>query len=219
MPRLRALICDLDGTLLDTLSSLAATMDHTLQSLGLVRPVASTYPELIGDGAQRLAQRATPVWWRDDAVTVQTVYHTYLRVYERRWPLPVPVYDGITELLDAAVARGVKLAVLSNKADTFTTRLVPHLLGKWPWAVIRGQRDHVPRKPAPDGALAVAHELGIEPAACLFLGDSDVDMQCARTAGMYAVGAGWGFRSREELEANGAQVIAAHPSEVAVLLD
>lgn len=219
MSSFQALICDLDGTLLNTLGSLAATMDQTLRSLALPPPAWSAYPHLIGDGAQRLAQRAVPAWWRGDAVTIGAVYRTYLRTYERRWHLPVPVYDGIPELLDKAVARGVKLAVLSNKADIFTTRLVPRLLGRWPWAAVRGQREGVPRKPAPDGALALVQELGVEPAACIFLGDSDVDMRCARAAGMYAVGAGWGFRTREELEVHGAHLVAAHPSEVAFLLD
>lgn len=219
MPDIRAVIFDLDGTLLDTLGCLAGTMDETLRSLGFVGPSREAYPHLIGDGAQVLARRALPAWWQRDDATAEAVYQTYLAVYERRWRLDSPPFPGIAELLDACMARDVALAVFSNKADAFTQKLVHFALGGRPWRVVRGQRPEAPRKPAPDGALAVARDLGVEPAQCLFLGDSDVDMRCARAAGMFAVGAQWGFRSAEELLAHGAHHIAAQPADVVAWLE
>ena len=161
-----------------------------------------------------LAQRAVPAAQARDAVTVDAVYHAYLAVYERRWRFKTRPYEGIAGLLDACVAAGLPIAVYSNKPDRFTRMTVEALLPSWPWAVIRGQRPETARKPAPDGALAVAAEVGVRPEDCVFLGDSEADMHCARAAGMTAIGALWGFRSREEIVAAGAHHVVAAPAAV-----
>jgi phosphoglycolate phosphatase len=212
MPAL--LLCDLDGTLLDTLEDLADSMNDALRSFGFPVHSLDGYRQKIGDGAQMLAARAVPAAHAGDAATVDAVYHAYLAVYERRWRFKTRPYDGIAELLDACVASGLRLAVYSNKPDRFTRMTVEALLPGWPWAAIRGQRPDTARKPAPDGALAVAAELGVDPRTCSFLGDSEADMHCARAAGMTAIGALWGFRSREEIAAAGAHHLAASPAEV-----
>ena len=106
------------------------------------------------------------------------------------------------------------MAVYSNKPEIFTQQIVRTLLPQWPWAAIRGQRPGTPRKPAPDGAVALATELGVHPRNCLFLGDSGVDMACAAAAGMCGLGALWGFREAAELRAAGARALVAHPDEV-----
>jgi phosphoglycolate phosphatase len=209
----RAAIFDLDGTLLDTLEDLADSMNDALRRIAFPAHPLASYRQFVGDGAQVLAHRAVPEHHRD-AATVGFVYTTYLECYKRRWNLKSRPYAGIPGLLDQCVESGLRLAVLSNKADEFTRLVVHGLLPNWPWAVVRGQLPHVPRKPAPDGALDVARELGIAPADCLFLGDSAIDIACARAAGMSSLGALWGFRPRSELEAADPDRLAASPDEV-----
>ncbi len=212
------LICDLDGTLLDTLEDLTDSMNDALRSFGFPPHSPEAYKDKIGDGAQMLAVRAAPAAHANDPVTLSAVYREYLDAYERRWRFKTRPYDGVAAMLDACVAAGVRVAVLSNKPDRFTRLTVETLLPAWPWAVIRGQRPDTARKPAPDGALAVAAEAGVDPAHCAFLGDSEADMRCARAAGMTALGALWGFRSREIIEAAGAHRLAASPADVWPLL-
>jgi phosphoglycolate phosphatase len=208
------LICDLDGTLLDTLDDLTDSMNDALRSFGFATHDVEAYRLKIGDGAQLLAARAVPAAHAGDPATVEAVYQAYLAAYERRWRFKTRPYDGIADLLDACAGQGTRLAVYSNKPDRFTRLTVEALLPSWPWAVIRGQRPDTARKPAPDGALAVAAELGLPPEACAFLGDSEADMLCARAAGMTAIGALWGFRSEEEITAAGAHHLATTPGDV-----
>ena len=212
------LICDLDGTLLDTLEDLADSMNDALRSFGLPTYSVDGYRLKIGDGAQLLAARAVPEAHAGDAATVEAVYHAYLAAYERRWRFKTRPYAGIAGLLDACTRAGTRLAVYSNKPDRFTLLTVTTLLSDWSWAAIRGQRPDTPRKPAPDGALAVAAELGVPPRACVFLGDGEADMRCARAAGMTAIGALWGFRSEGEIRAAGAHHVAESPERVTELL-
>jgi phosphoglycolate phosphatase len=112
----------------------------------------------------------------------------------------------------------VRLAVLSNKADVFTRRLVEGLLPGVPFTSIYGERPGVPRKPDPTAALGVAVELGVAPEQCAFVGDTPVDMNTARNAGMYGVGVTWGFRSPEELRAHGARALATTADELLAAL-
>ena len=213
-----AIIFDLDGTLLDTLEDLADSMNDALRALGFPTHPMDAYRTFVGDGAQMLAQRAVPPAHATDDVTVGAVYQAYLGAYGRRWALKSRPYDGVAGLLDTCVARGIQMAVFSNKADSFTQVVIRTLLPHWPWAVIRGQRADCPRKPAPDGALQVAAGMGLTPAQCWFLGDSGVDMACANAAGMRSFGALWGFRSRAELEEAQAGRLVASPDEMTRLL-
>jgi phosphoglycolate phosphatase len=112
----------------------------------------------------------------------------------------------------------VRLAVLSNKADAFTKRLVEGLLPGVPFTAIYGERPGVPRKPDPTAALGLAAELGVAPAHCAFVGDTPVDMNTARNAGMYGVGVTWGFRNIEELRAHGARLLATTVDELLAAL-
>jgi phosphoglycolate phosphatase len=131
--------------------------------------------------------------------------------YERRWAEKTKPYPGVPELLAELSRLNVKTAVLSNKPDAFTQKCVARLLPGNSFAVIRGARAGVPLKPDPTAALAVAEELNISPSQCLYLGDSGIDMQTANAAGMFPVGALWGFRSEEELRNNGAALLLKIP--------
>ena len=138
--------------------------------------------------------------------------------YNKRWNAKSRPYTGVPELLDELTQRQIPIAILSNKPEPFTLLAVNELLSPWTFFPIRGARPDTPRKPDPTGALVVAEELGVEPAKCLYLGDTDTDMKTAVGAGMYALGATWGFRLGEELLRTGAQTLLDEPMELLELL-
>jgi phosphoglycolate phosphatase len=213
----RATIFDLDGTLLDTLDDIANAANSVLAARGFPPHPNASYRRFIGDGVLKLIVRALPATHQDET-TVEACVRAYVQEYERTWNALTNAYAGVPEMLDALVARGLKLAVLSNKPDRFTQRCVDELLAKWTFDVVLGASDQFPRKPDPASAIETAKRLGVPPADCLYVGDSGVDMQTARAAGMSAVGALWGFRGQEELLKDGAQLLIEQPSEVLALL-
>jgi phosphoglycolate phosphatase len=140
------------------------------------------------------------------------------QMYERNWNVKSRPYPGIPELLDALTARGLKMAVLSNKPHVLTQRVIEGLLPTWRFEVVMGECPPVPRKPDPASALGIANRLGVEPAGFLYLGDTATDMKTANAAGMYAVGVLWGFRNAEELILSGAKKLIAKPAELLELI-
>jgi phosphoglycolate phosphatase len=214
----RAVMFDLDGTLLDTLADIARAANQALEREGMPAHPAADYRAFIGDGVAMLFRRALPPARAEDALIARCV-EGFHDAYARCWDDRTRPFDGIPELLDALVARDLSLTVLSNKPDAFTRLYGERYLAPWPFRAVVGQRDHVPRKPAPAGALGIAEELGIEPAAFAYVGDSGVDMKTARAAGMFAIGVSWGFRPVEELRETGADAIIDHPAELLGLLD
>ncbi|MCX6891560.1 MAG: HAD family hydrolase [Verrucomicrobiota bacterium] len=214
----RAILFDLDGTLLDTLDDIANAANRVLAERGFPTHPNPGYRMLIGDGVVKLLSQALPQAHRDE-VTVQACVGAYVLEYERTWKTQSQPYAGVPEMLDALVVRGLKLAVLSNKPDYFTQQCVAELLAKWDFDVVLGASDAFPRKPDPTSAMEIARRLGVAPAECLYVGDSGVDMQTARAARMRAVGALWGFRGKEELVKDGAQALINQPGEVLNLLN
>lgn len=208
-----AVIFDLDGTLLDTLSDLAVSMNAVLAARGFPEHPIPAYRFFVGDGMPTLARRALPIGHRD-RTTAAAALEAMRVEYDGRWDAETRVYPGIGELLDALAGLPVPVAVLSNKPDDFTRLTVARLLAPWRFAAVQGLRDDLPRKPDPAGALQMAAAMGWEVGRCLFVGDSSTDMVTARRAGMFAVGVTWGFRDRDELEASGAQAVVETPDQV-----
>jgi phosphoglycolate phosphatase len=208
---LRAALFDLDGTLLDSLHDIGAAMNHALAHHGLpVHPLAD-YRRFVGEGVRVLVSRAVPSH-REDAH--EAVLATYRAFYAEHMLDHTRPYPGMREVLARLAGEGVKLAVLSNKPDAATRRLVEALLPDVRFGAVYGEREGVPRKPDPTAALGVAAELGVGPGDCAFIGDTAVDMSTARAAGMYGVGVTWGFRDVEELQAHGAQALAHSADEL-----
>lgn len=215
---LRGCLFDLDGTLLDTLRDLGESMNLVLQRRGFpVHPI-DAYRYFVGEGASMLVARSLPGEHRDEA-TVKTGLAEYRAVYEQHWNVHTRPYDGIPGMLDALAARGTTLGILSNKPHGMTRRCVEGYLARWTFACVLGQRDTVARKPDPAGALEAARLMGVPPAEILYLGDTATDMETARAAGMFAVGATWGFRPESELRAHGAQSIVRHPGDVLRIME
>lgn len=213
----QAVIFDLDGTLLDTLADIADSVNSTLARFGLPTHRVDAYRQFIGDGITMLVSRALPAEKRNDDIVTDCV-KVFRENYSRNWKVNTRPYHDVEELLDSLSAKHVKMAVLSNKPDDFTKRAIDELLPNHSFEMILGQRDGVPRKPDPAGALEIAEGLGIKPSRFLYLGDSAVDMETAVRAGMFPVGALWGFRPLEELWGHGAQAVIHGPMELLGLL-
>ena len=210
---IRGVIFDLDGTLLDSIGDIGGAMNDALAARGLPTHPLSAYLRFIGDGVEMLAKRAAPPGTDLDELVEQ-----YRGRYAERMEHETKPYAGIPELLDGLQARGVKVAVLSNKRDDFTVELVKRQLSRWPFVAVRGERKAVPRKPDPTAALELARALGLPPAEIAFVGDTPIDVKTGLAAGMLSVGVLWGFRTRDELEAAGAKHLIASPAELLLLL-
>ena len=206
----KAVLFDLDGTLTNTLTDIAEAMNRALRMYDLPPWPVEDYRYLVGNGAKVLAQRCV----LDRRELAQSVQEAYQAWYETHNLVETRPYDGVPEMLMALAERGLKLAVFSNKPDADTKRVVQHFFPDVPFAAVRGQVEGVPVKPDPSGALMIAREMGVRPDEFLYLGDTDVDMQCAIAAGMHPVGALWGFRTEEELRRSGAEHLAAKPDDL-----
>ena len=214
----KAILFDLDGTLLDTLEDIAGCANHVLSEMGFPTHPLDAYRHFVGDGAGMLVRRVLPDGARDEK-TIRGCLKAFGDYYKRDGHSTVRLYDGISGLLDGLIGRGLKLSILSNKPHAMTLKVVGSHLPGWDFDLVLGQRDSIPRKPDPAGAFEVADALGIPPSGFLFLGDTAVDMRTAVSAGMFPVGALWGFRDKEELLESGAKALLNNPLELLDLLD
>ncbi|GJQ59110.1 MAG: HAD family hydrolase [Candidatus Scalindua sp. AMX11] len=212
-----AVIFDLDGTLLNTLEDLANSMNRVLGQNGFPTHQTDAYRYFVGDGALELVNRALPIEKRIDSIATQCL-EDFRTDYRENWKIKTAPYEGVPEMLDALKMRKVKMAILSNKPHEHTKRCVTELLPQWDFSIVLGQRNGIPRKPDPIGAFEVAEHMNIPPSEFIYLGDTDIDMKTSVTAGMFPVGALWGFRTAEELQESGAQALISHPLEILPLL-
>ena len=214
----KAVLFDLDGTLLDTLKDIGSAANRILAGKGFPIHELNAYRYFVGNGAAMLINRALPEENRNDDV-IRACLTEFLEDYGRNWNVKTRPYEGVPEMLDALNERGLRMAILSNKPHEFTKQCATELLSNWNFDVVIGQRDGTPPKPDPAGALEVAKRLNIPPADFLYIGDSGVDMKTAVASGMFPVGVLWGFRSMEELKDNGSLALVDRPSEILSLLD
>jgi phosphoglycolate phosphatase len=208
----RAAIFDLDGTLLNTLDDIADSMNSALQELGLPGWPVEQYRGMVGMGLDQLALRVLP-GDRSDAATVSACLAAMRKFYAARWAVRTRPYEGIPEMLQVLRQAGIRCAVLSNKAHEFVVTMISHFFGEKVFEFILGG-GKFPLKPDPSGALHIAASLSLPPREFVLIGDSDVDMKTAGNAGMFGIGATWGFRTREELLQNGAQFLAETPGDI-----
>ena len=214
----KAVLFDLDGTLLDTLEDIGNAVNRVLEGKGFPTHELDAYRNFVGDGSAMLINRALPKGKRTDDV-IHTCLAAYLEVYGRNWNVKTKPYKGIPEMLDAINDRGLKMAILSNKPHEFTKQCATELLSSWVFDAVIGQRNGTSPKPDPAGALEVVKRLNLSPADFLYMGDSGVDMKTAVASGMFPVGVLWGFRTMRELKDNGSLALINRPSEILSLLD
>ena len=194
-----ACIFDLDGTLANTLASIAGFGNETLTAYGLPALPVERYKTLVGNGANVLMDRMLQAVGASFSPEKRREFR---QEYDRRYesdPLKlVEPYPGIPALLQQLKEQGMKLGVLSNKPDNMARAIVQALFGALPDQA-HGQREGVPTKPDPTAVLAMAADLGVQPDRVLYVGDSGVDMATGKNAGMHPCGVLWGFREEEEL--------------------
>jgi len=216
---IKAVLFDLDGTLLDTIEDLTDSMNAALLELGFPGHSVSECKTLVGEGVEHFARCALPAREARDDATVNRCVRLMRAEYRTRWDRKTRPYDGVPALLDELSARGLKLAVLSNKADEFTRMMVSHYFPGTAFEAVAGARPGLAIKPDPAPALEVASALGVQPEETAFLGDTKTDMETARRAGMIPIGALWGFRTAGELLENGARYLIGRPAELLSFID
>ena len=209
----KAVIFDLDGTLLDTLEDLADSVNHVLQDKGLPTHPTEAFRYFVGNGAAMVVSRALPPEKRNDELTADCL-EAFLKEYNCNWNIKTKPYNGVSELLDALTAKHIEMAVLTNKPQHFAELCIQEFFSGWKFAVILGQRDGVSMKPDPAGPREIVRCLDIPSQDFLYLGDSDVDMRTAVNSNMLPVGAEWGFRSEQELREAGAVEVIGRPTEL-----
>lgn len=215
---LKAALFDLDGTLLDTLDDLADAANRVLTRAGLPAHPREAYRRFVGDGSRMLITRALPRTHRRPD-RIDDFLERFKEDYGRHWHAATRSYPGIPELLAALTRRGVPCGVVTNKPHALAERCVRHFFPGGPFGIVLGQQPGMPLKPDPQPALTAAAHLAVAAAACLFLGDSGVDMATARAAGMLPLGAAWGFRSTAELLQAGARAVVEQPGDILVWFD
>lgn len=207
-------IFDLDGTLIDSLYDLADAMNYALRNNGFPTHERDKYRYMVGNGISILADRAMVVPEGTDSEQKNIIladFNSYYNVHFVDFTRP---YDGIPELLDKLDEMNILYAVLSNKPDNFTNAIISKLFPERKFAAVWGKRDDFPRKPDPCSVNALIREVGVKPEECLYIGDSNVDMQTAANAFLRNVGVSWGFRPVHELIASGANFIANVPADI-----
>ncbi len=217
---IKACMFDLDGTLCNTLASIASFANAALKAYGLKEHDVQKYRMMVGNGRDKLIERMIVASnGTMDADLFDKVGTLYDKLYgENPLNLVVP-YDGVPEMLKGLKDKGIKTAVISNKPDNMTRLVVKGILGNENFDIIRGSLPEFPKKPDPTSPLDILAKLGVKPEECLYVGDSGVDMQTAKNAGMTSVGCAWGFRGAEELKANGADYIINSADEILGILD
>lgn len=206
----KLIIFDLDGTLINSLDDLARSANHVLRGRGYPEHELSAYRRFVGNGITKLMERALPPNDRSPE-NVESVRDEFVAYYSLHKAESTAPYEGIIPLLQALKAKGVLLAVASNKFHVATVELVSHYFGKDFFDFVYGQRDGVAPKPDPTVVFDILRDAGVEKSETLYVGDSGVDMRTASNAGVCSVGVTWGFRDRAELLETGACHIVDHP--------
>lgn len=210
----KACIFDLDGTLADSVESIANSANNAIMEFGFEPNTVERYKEFAGDGADEMLKRSLIAAGDNELEYFERVKARYKELFAKDCMYKVKPYEGITELLGNLKDKNIKIAVLSNKPHLRAVDVVEQLFGKDYFDIILGQTEHINRKPSPDGALIIADELELLTSECIYIGDTNTDMITGKAANMYTVGVTWGFRDMQELLDNGADLIIDSPLEL-----
>lgn len=214
----KAAIFDLDGTLADTIESLASAGNDMLLQCGFSPLPKKDYCYFAGDGADILVRRALRAAGDETETQFEKAYQIYCNIFAKDCTYKVKAFDGMEEVLWNLKRKNIKLGVLTNKPHKSAVKVVETLYGKQLFDCIVGQIEGLPKKPDCTGALKLAEKFQSKPEECLYIGDTNVDMKTGKCAGMYTVGVLWGFRTRKELEENHADIIIEKPDKLLTLL-
>lgn len=216
MKKVKAVVFDLDGTLLDTVKDLGAGANIALRRNGYPEHPLSAYPAFIGHGIRQLFRQLVPEGISEESF--EDTLGFYLSYYPEHCTDLTDPFPGIPELLTLLEEKGYQMAILSNKTETTTRLIVNHYFPNVPFRFVWGGNGVRPLKPATDAAVLVCEELKLEPSEILFFGDGDTDMEFGSKSGFVTVGCSWGYRSVEQLKAAGAHEIVYSVDELLELL-
>ena len=209
----KAVIFDLDGTLLDTIDDIAISANTVLKRHGFPIHKTREYKLFVGEGMETLVYKILPREKRSRSFIKKIIKEIRLE-YSKNWNKNTKIYSGILDLLNFLQLKKIKMSVLSNKPDNFTKLMVKHFFPNIKFSFVLGTRTGVPKKPDPTVSLQIAKKLNIKPQDIVYLGDTNTDMKTAKNSGMFAVGALWGFRTKSELIKNGAKLLIKKPMEL-----
>ncbi len=209
----KAVVFDLDGTLVDSAADLGNAVNRVLVSHGFPVHEISRYQDFIGNGAEMMVKRALPEQSRSEEILKECLGE-FMTDYHSNFDVDTVLYDGVPELLDHLSDKSMILTLLTNKPEDITLKLNKSLLSKWDFKVVMGSREGFPKKPDPTGAKLLLENIGIPGSQTVYFGDSGVDMKTAVSAGMVPVGVLWGFRGKEELQNDGAEYIIENPMDI-----
>jgi len=214
---IKAVLFDLDGTLVDSIVDLANGLNFGLESYGFPTHPIEAYKIFVGNGIPKTIERALPEGMKTKE-NIEKVQKVFFEHYSVHFADNTKAYDGICELVDELISRGLKVAVITNKAQGMADVVVKKAVGD-KFSCIFGKRDGIPSKPDPTSAHIVMSELSVNPDECVFLGDSCVDMGTAVNCGALPVGERWGYRDEQELWDNGAKYIINKPIELIKIIE
>ena len=209
---IKAVLFDLDGTLVNSLADLANSVNFALSKHSFPTHPIEKYKYFVGDGMVKLIERAIPENLSDENA-FQIVFEDFMSHYRKHFMDKTLPYDAIEALLKALKEMGMKTAVVSNKLHEMTLQVVENLLD-FDFDYITGKRDGFPTKPDPRLTEIVMQSLNVTACECVFIGDSGMDMSVAKNVNCKGVGVLWGFRTEEELRRNGADYIVSNPNEI-----
>ena len=211
---MKACIFDLDGTLTNTLEFMTYSVNLTLKEMGLSQITKDQCRMFVGNGARVLIEESLKVSGDPKASRIEEGMKIYGRIFDQNCTYHVTPYEGIPEMLKALKDRGIHLAVLSNKPDRQTVKVVKEIFGDNIFDYAQGQKDGIRRKPAPDGVWYLMEQMQVSKEECLYIGDSEVDAATGKNAGLKTIGVLWGFRDRKTLETAGADHLIERPEEL-----
>lgn len=214
---IKAVIFDLDGTLLNTLEDLANASNFALRSCGYNEHPIKDYIRFVGSGRYILMKRILPEEDKNNEEAIEKVLKLFDEYYGEHMHDTTKPYDGIYELIKELKIKNIKLAVVSNKPDEFAGETVNRYFEN-DFEITYGQRPNHAVKPDPKTVYEVMEYLNVTKEECIYVGDSDVDMKTAQNAGVKSIGVAWGFRGEEELKSAGADYIIRTPQELVNLL-
>lgn len=215
---IKACIFDLDGTLTDTIDSLAYSVGETLKEMGLKPITKAQCQSFVGNGAKYLLDKSLRAAGDTDAGRLNEAMEIYGRIFDENCTYHVTAYRGIERMIEKLKEKEVKLAVLSNKPHRQTVKVAREIFGGDVFDALQGQQEGIPRKPSPEGIYAILEKLGVSKEECLYVGDSEVDVATGTAAGTKTVSVAWGFRTEDQLRAAGASLIICSPEELLGLI-
>ena len=205
-------IFDLDGTLLNTLDDLAASVNYALRTHGMPERTLDEVRSFVGNGVRLLMERAIPEGSAN--ARFEETFATFRAYYMEHSLDTTRPYDGIPEMIHALKQRGCRLAVVSNKFYAATQELIRHFFPEITVAIGEHEAEGIRKKPAPDTVFEALRQLGVGKEKAVYVGDSDVDLQTAHNSGLPCISVLWGFRNRDFLLAHGATTFISRPEEL-----